>query len=60
VRLANDRIERDALRARVQQAAQTGSLFDMAGYAHDFEAALQHMFQRFGHDQQITDFEAGR
>jgi predicted O-linked N-acetylglucosamine transferase (SPINDLY family) len=59
VRLAQNRSHLDDLHARVQQARQSGGLFDMAGYAHDFEAALQEMFRRFTHDQDITDFEAG-
>lgn len=59
VRLAQDAACLRALRERVAQQRTQSGLFDMAGFARDFEAALLHMFERFGHNQDAQDFEAG-
>jgi predicted O-linked N-acetylglucosamine transferase (SPINDLY family) len=57
VRLAQNPAERQALRVRVEKGRQESSLFDMAGYARDFEAALLRMHKRFEHNQDAQDFE---
>ena len=47
------------LRLRVEDARKSGSLFDMAAYARDFEAALTMMFRRFERGLAPEDFEVG-
>jgi len=46
-----------AARERLDKARLGAPLFDMAGYARAFEAALLHMFRRFEHGQEAQDFE---
>lgn len=57
VRLARDPASLSALRARVEAARSTSGLFDMAGYARDFEAALTAMFKRHEAGYDAGDFE---
>ena len=57
VRLASDPPALAALRTRLAQARVETSLFDMAGYAHAFEATLQAMFHRFERGEAPQDFE---
>jgi predicted O-linked N-acetylglucosamine transferase (SPINDLY family) len=57
VRLAQDPAGLSALRARVGEARKTSGLFDMAGYAHDFESALTTMFKRHEAGYDAEDFE---
>jgi len=59
VRLGSDRDALRALRERVARGKRESDLFDMAGYARDFEAALRTMSYRFEHNQPAQDFEAG-
>jgi predicted O-linked N-acetylglucosamine transferase (SPINDLY family) len=46
-----------ALRGRVEDARRNSGLFDMAGYARDFTAALTLMFQRSERGLAPEDFE---
>jgi predicted O-linked N-acetylglucosamine transferase (SPINDLY family) len=57
VRLAQDRAGLSALRARVEAARNTSGLFDMVGYARDFEMALTTMFKRQEGGYDAEDFE---
>jgi predicted O-linked N-acetylglucosamine transferase (SPINDLY family) len=57
VRLALDPAGLSALRARVEAARKTSGLFDMAGYARDFETALTTMFKRHEAGYDAEDFE---
>ncbi|HSE12794.1 MAG TPA: tetratricopeptide repeat protein, partial [Rudaea sp.] len=57
VRLAQDPAGASALRARVEAARAASGLFDMAGYARDFEAALTAMFKRHEAGYDAEDFE---
>ena len=59
IRLAQDPAALRALRARVETARRDGGLFDMARYAHDFEATLTQMFRRFERGHEPQDFEVG-
>lgn len=56
VLLAQDSSALGALRARIGARPQ-GGLFDMAAYAHDFEALLTQMFRHFEHGGKAQDFE---
>ena len=58
VHLAQDSAALHHVRERVQAARSIGSLFDAAGYARDFQAALTTMFERFKHGEPAQDFEA--
>ena len=58
VRLAQDAQALRALRARLAQCREQSGLFDMAGYARDFESAMLLMKHRFDHNQAVQDFEA--
>ena len=60
VHYAHDLPALHALRLRVEDARKTASLFDMAGYARDFEAALTTMSQRSQRGLDSTDFEVGK
>jgi len=60
VRLASDPDALAALRERVDAAKRSRSLFDMAGYARDFEMLLTQMFRRFERGMDPEDFEAGQ
>jgi predicted O-linked N-acetylglucosamine transferase (SPINDLY family) len=57
VRLAQDPAGLSALRSRVEAARKTSGLFDMAGYARDFETALATMFKRHEGGYDAEDFE---
>jgi predicted O-linked N-acetylglucosamine transferase (SPINDLY family) len=57
IRLAQDPGALRTLRTRVETARRDGGLFDMAGYAHDFEATLTQMFRRFERGHEPQDFE---
>ena len=46
-----------ALRGRLEDARRNSGLFDMAGYARDFTAALTLMFQRSERGLAPEDFE---
>lgn len=60
VRLARDPAALRELRSRVEAARETTGLFDMAGYARDFEALLAAMFKRrvAGYDADDIDIES--
>jgi predicted O-linked N-acetylglucosamine transferase (SPINDLY family) len=57
VRLAQDPAGLSALRIRVEEARKTSGLFDMAGYARDFEMAVTTMFKRHEAGYDAEDFE---
>jgi len=57
VRLAQDPAGLSALRSRVEAARKATGLFDMAGYARDFETALTTMFKRHEGGYDAEDFE---
>jgi predicted O-linked N-acetylglucosamine transferase (SPINDLY family) len=60
VRLGCDRDALRELRRRVQSAAGRSGLFDMDGYARDFEALLTAMFKRHEAGYDATDIEVGK
>ena len=57
VRLAQDPAGLRALRDRVEARRKASGLFDMAGYARDFEAVLTTMFKRHEAGYDAEDFE---
>lgn len=60
VQLARDPAALAALRARLDSARRNSGLFDMAGYARDFAAALTTMCHRLDRGLPAEDFEVGR
>lgn len=60
VRLAHDHGALAELRRRVEAARTSSPLFDMAGYARDFEALLQQMFKRRRDGYDAGDIELDR
>ena len=56
VNLARDRGALAALRIRLKRRKHETGLFDMRGYAHDFHALLQTMWQRRREGQAPEDF----
>ena len=60
VRLGQDRDALRELRRRVQAAAESSGLFDMAGYARDFEALITAMFKRHEAGYDAADIELGK
>jgi predicted O-linked N-acetylglucosamine transferase (SPINDLY family) len=59
ITLGTDRSRLQELRARAQAARRNEGLFDMAGYAHDFEALLTAMFKRHAAGCDAADIELG-
>ena len=57
IRLGQDPAALRALRERVVAARKASGLFDMAGYARDFEALLTLMFRTFERGGEIRDLE---
>jgi len=57
VQLARDPTALRDLRTRVETARRERNLFDMTGYARDFEAALLKMFERSQRGEAPEDFE---
>jgi predicted O-linked N-acetylglucosamine transferase (SPINDLY family) len=55
--LGTDPEQLRAARERVASARADAKLFDMAGYARAFEAAMLHMFRHLEHGQDAQDFE---
>ena len=59
IALATDRGRLHSLRERVATARRSTGLFDMAGYAHDFEALLTAMFKRHQEGYDAADIDLG-
>ena len=57
IQLAQDPTALRDVRSRVETARRERNLFDMAGYARDFEALLLHMFERAQRGEAPEDFE---
>lgn len=56
IQLAQDPTALRDLRIRIETGRRERNLFDMAGYAHDFEGVLQHMFDRSERGEPPEDF----